>query len=221
MVSVLDPSASIQTLADLLRQLGGIDPVRVRFRPAPGTATEQDMRDVHMHEGRLCELIDQTLVEKAMGFRESWLASLLIQALLNFVMPRQLGVVTGEAGMIRLASDLVRIPDVAYIAWERLPDRRLPTEPVPGLAPNLVVEVLSQGNTASEMARKRQEYFAAGVQLLWMIDPDRHTVEAYTAVDQSAQRSEHQTLDGGDVLPGFTLDLHAFFSNLDQIDSAS
>ncbi len=163
MVSVVEPS--IETLADLLSRLGDIDPARVRFHPAPGTATERDLLDVHRRESRLCELVDQTLVEKAMGFRESWLASLLIRALLNFVQPRYLGVVTGEAGMIRLASGLVRIPDVAYIAWDCLPNRRLPVEPVPDLAPNLVIEVLSQGNTASEMARKRQEYFDAGVQL--------------------------------------------------------
>ncbi len=208
----------IETLADLLNQLGDVNPARVRFHPAPGMATEQDVLDVQTREGRLCELVEQTLVEKAMGFRESWLASLLIQALLNFVQPRQLGLVTGEAGMIRLASGLVRIPDVAYIAWERLPNRRLPVEPVPGLVPNLVVEVLSRGNTASEMARKRREYFAAGVQLMWLISPENRTVEVYTAADQSTLLDEHQTLDGGVVLPGFTLSLHELFTNFDQLD---
>lgn len=69
MVSV--PDASIETLADLLSRLGDVDPARVRFHPAPGTATERDIRDVHTREGCLCELVDKTLVEKAMGFRES------------------------------------------------------------------------------------------------------------------------------------------------------
>jgi Uma2 family endonuclease len=215
MVSMLD--SPIETLADLLRRLGDVDPARVRFHPAPGTATELDLRDVHVREGRLCELVDKTLVEKTMGFRESWLASLLIHALLNFVQPRHLGVVTGEAGMIRLASGLVRIPDVAYIAWERLPNRRLPVEPVPGLVPNLVIEVLSRGNTASEMARKRQEYFAAGVQLVWLISPEDRTVVVYTAVDQPTLLDAHQTLDGGAVLPGFTLSLNELFTNFDRM----
>ncbi|ETW93975.1 MAG: hypothetical protein ETSY2_50495 [Candidatus Entotheonella gemina] len=214
MVSVLDPS--IETLADLLSRLGDVHPARVRFHPAPGTATERDIHDVHTREGRLCELVDQTLVEKAMGFRESWLASLLIQALLNVVQPRHMGVVTGEAGMIRLASGLVRIPDVAYIAWERLPDGRLPGEPVPGLVPNLVVEVLSRGNTDREMARKRQEYFRAGVQLIWLVSPENRTVTVYTEVDQSTMLDAHQTLDGGPVLPGFTLSLHDLFANFDR-----
>ena len=219
MVSVLEPP--IETLADLLSRLGDVNPARVRFHPAPGTATERDLINVQTREGRLCELVDKTLVEKAMGFRESWLASLLIQALLNFVQPRHLGIVTGEAGMIRLSAGLVRIPDVAYIAWERLPDRRLPEEPVPGLVPNLVVEVLSRGDTASEMARKRREYFDAGVQWVWIITPDNRTVDVYTSTDQSTRLHEHQTLDGGDVLPGFILSLQELFTNFDQMDDGS
>ena len=61
--------------------------------------------------------------------------------------------------MVRLAPGLVRIPDLAFISWQRLPERRVPTDPIPGLVPDLVVEVLSDGNTAAEMDRKRREYF--------------------------------------------------------------
>ena len=116
MTSILTSVATIETLADLLEQLGGIVPERVRFRPPPGTATEQDVLEVEAHEDRLCELVDGVLVEKAMGWRESLLASVLITLLSNFVRPRNLGLVTGEAGMVRLASGLVRIPDVAFIS---------------------------------------------------------------------------------------------------------
>ncbi|MCZ6875646.1 MAG: hypothetical protein O7G88_19320 [bacterium] len=113
---VVKSVSSIETLADLLKQLGGIDPARIRFHPAPGTASKQDVLDTHAREGRLCELVEYVLVEKAMGFRESWLASFLIYALLSFIKPRDLGIVTGEAGLIRLAPGLVRIPDVAFVA---------------------------------------------------------------------------------------------------------
>jgi Uma2 family endonuclease len=216
MTSVLNTATPIETLADLLEQLGGIDPARVRFCPAPGTATEQDVLDVHAREGRLCELVEHVLVEKIVGFRESWLASFLIYALLSFVKPRDLGVVTGEAGLMQLAPGLVRIPDVAFISWDRLPDRRIPTEPMPGLAPNLAIEVVSEGNTAREMARKRCEYFAAGVQLVWLVDPKTRTVEAYTGPAQSTLLREEHTLDGGTVLPGFTLPLRELFRQLDR-----
>ena len=171
MTSASTSTAVIETLADLLEQLGGITPDRVRFRPAPGTATEEDMLAIHDREGRLYELVHGVLVEKAMGLRESLLAIALASLLRGFVRPRNLGIVTGADGMMRLFPGLVRIPDVAFISWDRLPNRRVPTEPLPDVAPDLAVEVLSAGNTVREMARKRQDYFAAGVQVVWQVDP--------------------------------------------------
>jgi Uma2 family endonuclease len=215
MTTVGTSTAAIDSLADLLEQLGGIAPNRVRFRPAPGTATEEDVLAIHDREGRLYELIDGVLVEKAMGLRESFLAIALAAILWNFVRPKKLGVVTGADGTMRLISGLVRIPDVAFISWNRLPNRRVPTEPIPDLAPDLAVEVLSAGNTPGEMARKRQDYFAAGVQLVWQIDPSTRTVEVFTAPEQSTLLHEMQTLDGGTVLPGFALPLHELFAELD------
>jgi Uma2 family endonuclease len=216
MTSGFQSATTIETLADLLGQLGDIDPARIRYRPAPGTATEQDVLEIQAREGRLCELVEHVLVEKVMGFRESWLASFLIYTLLSFVKPRNLGIVTGEAGLIRLAPGLVRIPDVAFIAWDRLPDGRIPTAPIPELAPNLAIEVLSASNTSGEMARKRREYFDAGVQLFWIIDPITRTVGVYTNLDQSTLLHETDTLHGGTALPGFTLALHELFGELDQ-----
>ena len=79
------------TLADLLEQLGGIAPARVRFRPVPGAATEEDMLEIHDREGRLYELVDGVLVEKAMGLRESYLAivlsTILWTGLWRFLLP--------------------------------------------------------------------------------------------------------------------------------------
>ena len=182
MTSVSTPTGAIETLADLLEQLGAIAPARVRFRPAPGTATEEDVLAIrNSPERRLCELVDGVLVEKAMGLRESFLAIALASILRGFVRPRNLGLVTGADGTMRLVSGLVRIPDVAFISWNRLPNRRVPTEPIPDLAPDLAVEVLSAGNTPGEMARKRQDYFAAGVQVVWQVDPNTRTVEVFTA----------------------------------------
>ncbi len=216
MTSVLTSVATIDTLADLLKQLGGIAPERVRFRPAPGTATEKDVLEVAAHADRLCELVDGVLVEKAMGWRASLLASVLITILMNFVRPRNLGLVTGEAGMVRLASGLVRIPDVAFVSWDCIPNRRVPSDPIPALAPNLAVEVLSAGNTPGEMARKRQEYFSAGVRLVWLVDHEARTVEVYTDPDHFTVRHEADTLEGGAVLPEFALPLHELLTELDR-----
>ena len=216
MTTTVTTTAAIDTLADLLEQLGGIAPARVRFRPAPGTATEKDVLAIHDREDRLYELVDGVLVEKAMGFRESLLAGMLIGILGGFVRARNLGLVTAPDGMMRLAPGLVRIPDVAFISWSRLPSRRVPTEPIPDLAPDLAVEVLSAGNTPGEMARKRQDYFAAGVQVVWQVDPNTRTVEVFTAPDQSMVLHEAQTLAGGTVLPDFTLPLQELFGELDR-----
>jgi Uma2 family endonuclease len=213
---ISSPPEAIDTVADLLDRLGGVPPERVRWRPLPGTATEKDVIDADCHEDRLCELVDGTLVEKAMGFHESTLAMALGEWLRAAVNPRNLGLVSGESGMMRLFPGLVRIPDVAFVSWKRIPGRRVPKEPIPDLVPDLVVEVLSESNTEREMARKYREYFQAGVLLIWEVDPKNRTVAVYTAADRSILLNETQTIDGGDVLPGFTLPLAQLFSELDR-----
>lgn len=75
---------------------------------------------------------------------------------------------------------------------------------------------MSEGNTPAEMTRKRQEYFTAGVQLVWFVDPQRRTVTVYTAVDLFTVLDTSHTLDGGVVLPGFTLSLQELFAELDR-----
>jgi Uma2 family endonuclease len=216
MTTMTTSPPTIDTLADLLERLGGISPQRVRFHPLPGTATEEDVIAIERREKRLCELVDGVLVEKAMGYRESLLACALIEVLRAFVRPRNLGLVSGADGMMRLFPGLVRIPDVAFASWDRIPNRRVPTAPIPELAPDLAVEILSEGNTEAEMARKRREYFEAGVRLVWLVDPEARTVSVYTAPEQATVLDATQTLDGGVVLPGFTLPLAELFAELDR-----
>jgi Uma2 family endonuclease len=198
-------------MADLIEHLGGIPPHRIRVHPAPGTATEKDVTEIDAHEDRLCELIDGVLVEKAMGFRESFLTLLLARLLGNFIAEHDLGILTGADGTIRLARGLVRIPDCAFFAWDRLPGRRIPAEPIPDLAPDLAIEVLSESNTKAEMQRKLKDYFFAGVRLVWLVDPEKRIVDVYTAPDQVVRLTGGQSLDGGDVLPGFGLPLKELF----------
>jgi Uma2 family endonuclease len=209
-------STSINTLADLLTRLGGISPERIRYRPFPGTATVQDVIDIQRREGKLCELVEGVLLEKAVGYNESGLAAFLAGLLNAFIIPRNLGIVTGPDGTVEIAPDLVRIPDVAFTSWDRLPGRRRPADPVPLVAPNLAVEVLSRSNTPGELAVKRQDYFAAGVQLVWEIDQIARTVSVFTAPTQCQQLGRTDTLDGGTVLPGFTLPVHELFAELDR-----
>src|ERR1041385_1822176 len=98
------------TFAQLLERLGNVSPDRVLVDPPPGTATVEDLIAKDVHEDRLCELVDGTLVEKVVGFHESLLAAFLIARLRAVVDPRNLGTVTGEQGMMQIFPGLVRIP---------------------------------------------------------------------------------------------------------------
>lgn len=209
------PPPSQRTLADLLSDLGDIDPSRICYPPAVGMATEQDLLAMHAQQDRICELVDGILVEKPMGLPESLLAAAIISFLRAFVKPRKLGFITGESGPMRLFPGLVRIPDVAFISWTRA-GGRVPREQVPSLAPDLAIEVLSPSNTRGEMARKLRENFSAGVRLVWIFDPPSRTVAVYTTPDQFTTLGENDVLDGGDVLPGFTLPLAELFAEVDE-----
>jgi Uma2 family endonuclease len=203
------------SLAELLSSLGGISPDRVRLKPAPGTATADDVVRLRNKTRRLYELVDGTLVEKIMGAKESFLA-VEVASLLK-VWNREhgnLGMVLGADGMMKLMKKLVRIPDVSFTNWDRVPGRVVPDEPVPDLAPDLAVEVLSEGNTREEMQRKLKEYFLSEVQLVWYIDPQKRVVRVYTSPDDVTELSEADTLDGGAVLPDFTVEVAQLFEQL-------
>jgi hypothetical protein len=95
-------------VADLLAHFGPIAHRRIRQDPAPGTAVEQDVLDIHDREKRLYELLDGVLVEKAMGVQESFLAIVIAGLLGPFARLHDLGFVLGADGMARLAPGLVR-----------------------------------------------------------------------------------------------------------------
>ena len=111
--------AAEATLADVLQQLGGVSPRRVRCNPPLGTATENDVIQIRARERRLFELVHGVLVEKVMGYWESVLAIELARLLGNFVNRHKLGSVAGEAGMLRLSYGLVRIPDLSFVSRAR------------------------------------------------------------------------------------------------------
>jgi Uma2 family endonuclease len=204
-------TATDMTLADLLQRFGPIPAARIRYDPPPGTATEQDVIALEAQE-RLFELVDGILVEKAVGFYESFLAIRLARFLSEFVERHHLGIVAGADGMLRLAPGLVRIPDVSFISWSRLPQGQIPRQPIPDLVPDLVVEVLSEGNTPREMEQKLHDYFAAGTRLVWYVVPSRQEVHVYTAPDQCEVLSVDHDLQGGAALPGFMFSIRRLFA---------
>lgn len=139
------------SMGDLLKHFGGISPDRIRLDPAPGRVQEHHVTELDDHEDRLYELVDGVLVEKIMGLPESYVAVEVSSHVRHFVVEHDLGIVTGSDGTMRLMPGLVRIPDVAFVSWERLPGKIVPDVAIPDLAPNLAIEVLSEGNTKGEM----------------------------------------------------------------------
>jgi Uma2 family endonuclease len=196
-----------RTLGDLLNQLGGVPADRVRLIPSPGTATEEDAIN-----NPLCELVDGTLVEKPLGFNESVLAVIIARVIANFVVSGKLGLVAITDGMFRVSPGQIRMPDVSYTSWARIP-RDVQSVAAPDLSPDLAVEILSPANTVREMERKRQEYFAGGTRLIWIVHPDTRRVDVHLpGRSEPVVLGEEDSLDGFDVLPGFSHSVAAIFA---------
>lgn len=215
MATAMRKRPKFDNFAELMERLGGVPLERIRMEAAPGTATEKDVLAVRASaERRLCELVDSVLVEKAMGVRQALLASEIIQLLGPFVREAARGVVLGADGMVRTFPDQIRIPDVCFISWDRYSGPTVPDEGVSSSVPNLAVEVLSPGNTKAEMDRKLRDYFLAGVELVWVIEPKTQTAKSYTSPEDFLPISKTGSLDGGTVLPGFRLPLKQLFACL-------
>jgi len=207
-----------QNVAELVAHVGDVPGNRILLSPAPGSATEVDLILACEKEKRLCELLDGTLVEKAMGAIESYLATVLSRYLGNFVNEHDLGILLGEAGMLRFSPKRIYLPDISFISWAQNPMRELQKQQIADLHPDLAVEVLSPSNTPREMKRKRKDYFAWETQLVWQLDPTARSMEVFTAPEQSTVVDLAGTLDGGKVLPGFSLSMAKLFENTDRFD---
>ena len=202
------------TLTELAERYGPMPAWRIRLDRFP--ATPDDVDDLRNTERKLYELVDGVLLEKPMGLPESFLA-MTIGTLLNvYVMAKKLGIVTGADGMMRLDFDLVRIPDVAFVSWDQFPNRKVTRTPVPSIHPDLAVEVISPSNTRKEIDEKIADYFESGTTLVWIVDPEPRTVKVLTSPADFTVLNATQILDGGTLLPGFTLPVADIFAGLED-----
>ena len=214
MTTALD--SPVWTAVELAERFGPIPMDRIVTRPAPGQATEKDAIELSDRKVRLCELVDGILVEKVMGAYESLVAVELIRLIATFVKKHKLGVVLGEAGLLKLAPGLIRIPDVAFLSKKKFPGGRFPRASAWSLAPDLAIEVVSKGNTKKEMNEKLHDYFDAGSKLVWYVYPKLRQVEVYTGPTAKRIVKHDQMLDGGDALPGLEVNLRELFAELPQ-----
>lgn len=204
-MSTVAVQRSPKTLAEVLHKLGDISPDRIHL--PIGTATEEDViRLLDGADKRICELIDGVLVEKDMGFWESSIASIIVQHLCNYLDQHDIGIAFTTDGPFRVRRGRIRFPDTGFVSWVRLDDDYL-QNPILDAAPNLAIEVISKGNTRREMEDKLRDYFRAGVQLVWYIYTKTQTAVIYTSAKSGKEISIDDSLDGGKVLPGFSLPL--------------
>jgi Uma2 family endonuclease len=134
-------------------------------------------------------------------------------ALINFVEANDLGMAFGaETGfVVGRDPDSVLGADAAFVSHERLATAENFEKYFP-FAPDLAVEVLSPGNTVREINEKVAMYFAAGSRAVWVFNPRKRTTAVYTSPTDVRVLNEQDTLDGGEVLPGFGLELSKLFA---------
>jgi Uma2 family endonuclease len=162
--------------------------------------------ELPQNRDRLFELINGELVEKKSGFTPATIAVRIGRFISNFA--NEVGYVTGADGSYILAPHYEFMPDVGYISKIRLP--QAPACEVQG-PPDLAVEVKSPTEGKRALRQKAEDYLRFGTKMVWLIFPDEGRVEVYVADADVREFGLDDTLDGGDVLPGFTLPVKAIF----------
>jgi Uma2 family endonuclease len=128
-----------------------------------------------------------------------------------FVNERGIGDIGPEPHIVfEVEPDTVLVPDLAFYLAERAPEPGNRTGLI-RVVPDLVIEVLSPDNTAEEIDAKVQIYLRAGVPLVWVFNPRRRSATIYGADGTIRHVLPGGVLDGGDVLPGFTLAIDRIF----------
>ncbi len=159
-----------------------------------------------------CELIDGRIVSMSPTGSEHGVVELSLgRQLGNFVAEQQLGwVMTGEVGIYTGRNpDRVRGADIVFISKERLPAG--PPQGFLEVAPELVVEIISPGDRWQEVRQKLEEYFAIGVDWVWIVEPENQTVLVYHSSTDVEKFEAEESLSGQGVLAGFTLPVTALF----------
>jgi Uma2 family endonuclease len=124
---------------------------------------------------------------------------------------REWSVATADPGTkLSRDPDTLRGPDIGVVRADRRPQGKGEAGWLEG-APDLVVEVVGDSQTATQLAKKAMEYVRAGTQAVWILDADPRLVMVITADRQLTILGEDDTLDGGDVLPGFSCKVSEFF----------
>jgi Uma2 family endonuclease len=157
------------------------------------------------------ELYDGKLRTRPMGAKSSWIGGRIYGFLFTFLAENPLGhIFISDCGYTCFPKNNLRKPDVSFIRLGRLEEEEIPSGWLT-IPPDLAVEVLSPGDVADEMDKKVQEYLKAGVRLVWEVHPASKTVIVHRLDGTITAIKETDSLDGEDVVPGFTVPLARIF----------
>jgi Uma2 family endonuclease len=158
-----------------------------------------------MPDGDKYELVNGELVERNMGWNSSWVGGRLFFYLTAFLEANPIGRAAPADASYQCYPDApgkVRRPDVSFIRANRLPAEQ-DREGHCRIAPDLVVEVASPNDLYYEVEDKVAEYLAAGVRLVWVVNPPTRTIRIHRADGTQGYLREADELNGEDVVPGF------------------
>jgi Uma2 family endonuclease len=132
----------------------------------------------------------------------------------KFIADNNLGAVyAAETGFkLKTDPDTVRAPDVSFIRQERVEQVGDTEGYWPG-APDLAVEVNSPGDRVGEVEEKVREWLNAGARLVWVVSPKLRVVTVYRSLTDIFTLTEKDTLDGGEVVPGFQFPVRELFAS--------
>lgn len=165
-------------------------------------------------DGYCYELVKGELIRMApAGFQHGNVAIRIGALLHDYVVRNKLGQTCGaETGFIlRQNPDTVRAPDAAFVSQDRLDKAGIPVGFWIG-PPDLAVEVVSPGDSAKEVKEKALEWLEAATQLVWIVNPKLRTVTVYRSLIDIVTLTEKDTLDGGEVVPGFEIKVADIFA---------
>lgn len=160
-----------------------------------------------------CELVRGKLIHMTpANHRHGRITARLTNRLTNHVEAHRLGeVYAAETGFLLARDpDTVRAADISFFRTHRVPE-----EDRHGFAaatPDLVVEVLSPSDRAGYVQEKTQDWLTAGCRIVWVVDPESRTVAVYRHTGQAEILGPDAELTGGDLLPGFTLQVAEIFT---------
>ncbi|MBI1832759.1 MAG: Uma2 family endonuclease [Planctomycetes bacterium] len=162
------------------------------------------------------ELVDGNLVEKPVSVLSSMVEATTLTQLNVYCVATKSAVVLSSTNGIQCfpgEPNKVRKPDISVVKRERMSAKHL-SEGFLSIAPDVAVEVVSTHEEVAELNEKVEEYLAAGVALVWVIDPETEIVMIHRKDGTVTKLKKNDTLNGEDILPGFTCKVAELFPDM-------